>query len=99
MTNATQSNHILDVLHEEIIDAVSRFEISGQQAADIALAVESGLRRRCGGRKHYLNAKDGNHRSRQVLHDLRIGIKPPVIAKHRGVSLRWVYRLRQSMND
>jgi len=95
--NMQESECILDVLHEETIDAMSRLQINRQQAADIALSIESGLRRRIGGRSHYIAANSCGIKRRLVENDVLAGVHPQVIAKRRGVSMRWVYRVKNEM--
>ncbi len=91
------AEELLDVLHEEVIDAISRYEIGGQVAVDIALSIEAGLRRRIGGRRHYLESSSQCRRVDEIEKHLRAGIKPPVIARRLGVARQYVYKIRKRM--
>jgi len=96
MDVAARNLDLLETMHEEIVAAARRLGVSASVSVDLALAVESGIRRRCGGGDWYLPVEDKSARNSYIFAAFSSGEQVKKIAQRERLDTSTVYRILEN---
>jgi len=88
-----QNLDLLETLHDEMVAAARRLGVTANVSVDLAMAVESGIRRRCGGDSWYVPTEDKSARDSFIFVAYSSGEPVKEIAHREGMHVTTVYRI------
>jgi Mor family transcriptional regulator len=87
---------LIDILHEEITASAMRMGMTQVVAADHALAVERGIRDRCGGERLYIATNSKAARNSFIFVEWSGGALVADIASRHELDLSLIYKILRS---